>query len=387
MQRAADKIENGEHAWRNARSSPRSSSPRISTRATTGSGRSWRWGPAPSISRNASISAGCTATASAARARRWRHSGLGALLIFDQYNIRYITSTVIGEWARDKFTRYALLPGNGEPHVWDFGSAAKHHRLYAPWLHQHHCHAGMLGLRGAVQPEIGLMRKAAEEIKSILDENGVADMPVGVDLVEPAMMFELQRAGIDVRDGQQVMLDAREIKSTDEISLLNMSAAHGRWHLPDHRRGTEARHPRERDRGARQQAALRAGLGRCRGDQRHLGRALQPASAQLHRPADPPRRPGLLRHHPVLYGLSHLLLPHLQCRPRHAAAARRLQARARMDRRRDRHGEARRHHRPDRRAAGPRPRRSASPARWRPSACSSATGWAWACTSGRSSPA
>jgi Xaa-Pro aminopeptidase len=152
-------------------------------------------------------------------------SGLGALLVFDQYNIRYITSTVIGNWARDKLTRYALLPGSGEPHVWDFGSAAKHHRLYAPWLHQHNCHAGMLGLRGAVHPKIGLMRKAAEELKSILDENGVGDMPVGVDLVEPAMLFELQRAGIDVRDGQQIMLDAREIKSVDEIALLNISAA------------------------------------------------------------------------------------------------------------------------------------------------------------------
>ncbi len=152
-------------------------------------------------------------------------SGLGALLVFDQYNIRYISSTVIGNWARDKLTRYALLPGSGEPHVWDFGSAAKHHRLYAPWLHQHNCHAGMLGLRGAVHPKIGLMRKAALEIKSILDENGVGDMPVGVDLVEPPMLFELQAAGIEVRDGQQVMLDAREIKSADEISLLNMSAA------------------------------------------------------------------------------------------------------------------------------------------------------------------
>src|SRR5262245_45168303 len=29
-------------------------------------------------------------------------SGLGALLVFDQYNIRYISGTVIGEWARDK---------------------------------------------------------------------------------------------------------------------------------------------------------------------------------------------------------------------------------------------------------------------------------------------
>ena len=154
-------------------------------------------------------------------------SGLGSLLCFDQYNIRYTTSTVIGNWARDKFTRYSLLPGDGEPHIWDFGSAAKHHRLYAPWLHQHNCHAGMLGLRGAIHPRIGLMRRAAEEIKSILAEHGVADAPVGVDVVEPAMMFELQEVGLTVRDGQQVMLDAREVKSADEIALLNMSAALG----------------------------------------------------------------------------------------------------------------------------------------------------------------
>ena len=56
------------------------------------------------------------------------NSGLGALLCFDQHNIRYTTSTVIGEWARDKLTRYSLLTGNGDPYIWDFGSAAKHHR-------------------------------------------------------------------------------------------------------------------------------------------------------------------------------------------------------------------------------------------------------------------
>jgi Xaa-Pro dipeptidase len=109
--------------------------------------------------------------------------------------------------------------------VWDFGSAAKHHRLYAPWLHQDHCRAGLLGLRGAIHPNVGLFRKAAEEIKSILVEEGVADMPIGVDLVEPPMLFELQRVGLDVRDGQQMMLDARELKSQDELMLLNTSAA------------------------------------------------------------------------------------------------------------------------------------------------------------------
>lgn len=154
-------------------------------------------------------------------------SGLGALLVFDQYNIRYISSTVIGEWARDKLTRWCLLTGNGEPWVWDFGSAARHHKIYAPWLPKNHCLAGLAGLRGAVSPKVGLFEAAAQEIKAILEQEGVADMPLGIDVVEPPFLFALQKLGIEVRDGQQVMLDAREIKSHDEITLLNMAAAMG----------------------------------------------------------------------------------------------------------------------------------------------------------------
>src|SRR2546430_2658406 len=137
-------------------------------------------------------------------------SGLGALLVFDQHNIRYISGTVIGEWARDKLIRYCLLTGPGEPWVWDFGSAARHHRLYAPWLLPDHCRAGMVGMRGAVPPTAGLFEQAAREIKELLTREGVADMPVGIDVVEPPFLFALQKEGVVGRDGQQVMLEARE---------------------------------------------------------------------------------------------------------------------------------------------------------------------------------
>ena len=50
-------------------------------------------------------------------------------------------------------------------------------------------------------------------------------MPLGLDVVEPPMMLELQRLGIEVRDGQQTMLAAREVKRHDELILLNMAAA------------------------------------------------------------------------------------------------------------------------------------------------------------------
>ena len=152
-------------------------------------------------------------------------SGLGALLCFDNNNIRYLTSSVIGEWSRDKFARYALFAGKPDPYLWDFGSAASHHRLFAPWLKPDHCRAGMLGLRGSVSEEANLFKNAAKEIADLLRFEGVANMPLGVDVVEPPMMFALQREGIEVRDAQQVLLDARQIKSMDEIVLLNQSAA------------------------------------------------------------------------------------------------------------------------------------------------------------------
>ena len=63
-----------------------------------------------------------------------RQSELGALLVFDMNNVRYLTATHIGTWAQDKISRFALLPQNNEPLIWDFGSAARHHQIYAPWL-------------------------------------------------------------------------------------------------------------------------------------------------------------------------------------------------------------------------------------------------------------
>ncbi len=152
-------------------------------------------------------------------------SDLGALLLFDINNIRYVSATMIGEWARDKVARYTLLTRNADPVVWDFGSAAKHHRLFAPWIAPADSRAGMLGLRGAVAPDAGLVTAAVAEIRSILVEHGVHDQPLGVDIAETPMFLELQRVGIEVRDAQQVMLDARLLKSPDELMLLSTAAA------------------------------------------------------------------------------------------------------------------------------------------------------------------
>lgn len=152
-------------------------------------------------------------------------SELGALLCFDMSNIRYITATHIGTWAQDKLNRFCLLPQRDEPIMWDFGSAARHHQLYNPWLGDGRSRAGISTLRGAMSPDSGRAEDVAHKIKLELEQRGLLNEPVGIDAIEPQVLFALQREGIQVADGQQLMQQARVIKTRDEITLLNMACS------------------------------------------------------------------------------------------------------------------------------------------------------------------
>ncbi|MFI7610933.1 M24 family metallopeptidase [Nonomuraea terrae] len=172
-------------------------------------------------------------------------SSLGAVLAFDFPNIRYMTATHIGTWANDKLIRFALLVRGAEPIIWDFGSAARHHQLYNPWLGHaalespdavhgpHHgadaqaggARAGISTLRGAFHPQAGIAEDVASKIKIELDRHGLLGEPLGVDVIELPILAALQRAGIQVVDGQQVFLEARRIKTKDEIGLLTQAAS------------------------------------------------------------------------------------------------------------------------------------------------------------------
>jgi len=176
-------------------------------------------------------------------------SELGAVLSFDFGNIRYMTSTHIGTWAMDKLIRSALLVRGGEPIIWDFGSAAKHHQLYNPWLDYSGAHpesdphgahhgttlpdernlsgarAGISTLRGAFHPNAGIAEGVAKKIKHELELYGLADQPVGVDVIEFPILAALQAEGVKVVDGQQVFLEARRIKTWDEVALLTQACS------------------------------------------------------------------------------------------------------------------------------------------------------------------
>ncbi|MFE7844206.1 M24 family metallopeptidase [Microbacterium sp. NPDC057407] len=174
-------------------------------------------------------------------------SELGAVLAFDFSNIRYMTATHIGTWAMDKLIRFSLLTRNSDPISWDFGSAAKHHALYNPWLdvttaemdadpnapHENAprprlesgARAGISTLRGAFTPDAEIAQGVARKIKRELEKFGVANEPLGVDVIELPILFALQQEGIRVVDGQQLFMEARRIKTGDEIRLLTQAAS------------------------------------------------------------------------------------------------------------------------------------------------------------------
>jgi Xaa-Pro aminopeptidase len=161
-----------------------------------------------------------------ARAKRMlAESSLGALLCFDMSNIRYLTATHIGTWALDKAARFALLPQGCEPIMWDFGSAARHHKLYCPWLGEERSRAGISTMRGSFAPAMGRAEDVARKIRVELEAHGLLGEPLGVDIVEPPVLFALQAEGIQVVDGQQLMQDVRLIKTRDEITLLSTACA------------------------------------------------------------------------------------------------------------------------------------------------------------------
>ena len=177
------------------------SAPRTSIRGSIGAARCRRWGSWGWISRSGSITGACTATGCRASSRPWRNPTSGALLVFDVNNIRYIyvdQDRRVG--ARQALALGAAHPHRPEPILWDFGSAAVHHKLYTPCLATENCKAGPDRPRAApsIRPS-GLMKRHAEEIASLIREAGVADMPIGVGTSsKPPMMFEVQKAGLKV---------------------------------------------------------------------------------------------------------------------------------------------------------------------------------------------
>ena len=160
-----------------------------------------------------------------ARAKEFlKNSGMGAILCYDFDNIRYITGTHIGEWNRNKMNRHCLLiDGVDQPILFDPACPSK--RKNVSWIDPQNIMPAVGSMRGSIPAEAGMVEREVNEIISYLKKYGVDKRPLGMDIVDIPMLRALEKNGIDVQDGQAIMVDARLIKNEDEIELLKCSAA------------------------------------------------------------------------------------------------------------------------------------------------------------------
>ena len=250
-------------------------------------------------------------------------SDVGRLLLFDFNNIRYVTSTHIGEWARDKMTRYALQTRGGEPTSGTSGRRPSTTGATARGCARRTSTPGWSACAAPIAPDAACS----------VPRRGDPRHPGGRGRGRHAARRRYRRAadagGARGRGHHRPGWTADHARRPrDQVGRRDHAAQRrlldGRRRLPADLRAAQAGDPRERARRRRHEVPVRSRIGARRQHQRRLGRALQPASTRVQRPDHPPGRPGILRHHPYVHGLQDLLLPHVRGRQGQRCPARRI---------------------------------------------------------------
>lgn len=125
---------------------------------------------------------------------RMEEEGLGSLVLFAGENIRYATGSYQGNWKYSIFIRYAVIPRNGDPVLFEtVGSDLIRSEVDMPWMNDVR---PAMTWRWAEGAEPMMAEKMANSVKEVLEENGVEDEPVGVDAYDQTAYHALQDAGL-----------------------------------------------------------------------------------------------------------------------------------------------------------------------------------------------
>jgi Xaa-Pro aminopeptidase len=149
---------------------------------------------------------------------------LGSLLLFEPANKRYATSTAVASPEVDQMGRYAIVPRGGEPYIFGFGSEVAAEKLYCPWIAER-AYPAHTTMNGALPKHFKAGDAFINDLRMVLKEHGVENEPVGVDILDGQLILALQEAGHKLGDGQDVMLEARSVKTEDEIMIMRQAAA------------------------------------------------------------------------------------------------------------------------------------------------------------------
>ncbi|MXV62732.1 M24 family metallopeptidase [Natronorubrum sp. JWXQ-INN-674] len=160
---------------------------------------------------------------------RLQETELGAMLLVSDPNIRYVTGLAMtGGSGADHYT---LLTEDGDIVHWDTADHASNQRFNCPWLHDIRYACPGLGnvprASGSPSARQFLVSKMAETVYEAMEEYGVADEALGIDVGNRGLLEAFEDLGVEVDTGtaQSVMEDARKVKTRDEIECLRMVAS------------------------------------------------------------------------------------------------------------------------------------------------------------------
>ncbi|MFQ5971733.1 MAG: M24 family metallopeptidase [Alphaproteobacteria bacterium] len=149
---------------------------------------------------------------------------IAAAVLVDPLNVRYATdSTNMQVWVTHNAARYVFVPASGPVVMFDFHNT------------QHRSHG--LGTVDEVRKATGvyyfsagprlaeLAGRWAAELEDLLRAHGGGSRRLAVDRAHPLATSALERLGVEVCDGGEVMEQARAIKSPQEIQCIRASIA------------------------------------------------------------------------------------------------------------------------------------------------------------------
>ncbi|HSL27263.1 MAG TPA: aminopeptidase P family N-terminal domain-containing protein, partial [Acidimicrobiia bacterium] len=131
-----------------------------------------------------------------------RH-GLGALLLFYDENMRYVSSTLTPGWNRLKpGLRYVVLPAGKPPIVYEQGDIGLHLKVHNPWIPHENIRHSYVWIKGAVGPAAEQqVTKFVNALLNDLEEAGVKDQPLGVDFIDINLIRQFEQRGVSWTDG------------------------------------------------------------------------------------------------------------------------------------------------------------------------------------------
>jgi len=141
-------------------------------------------------------------------------------LFYNPGNIRYATGVdVMGVWTATTLARYCLVAMESAPVLFEYPNSM---HVARKWVRD---------VRPALSWQYGgtegyaKARRWADGVRAAMAELGCSGAPLGVDKLDGFGFQALQELGIRITDPSPATVDAREVKTAEEVQLMTINGA------------------------------------------------------------------------------------------------------------------------------------------------------------------